>query len=317
MVSYYVSLRLKQFLRFYSFSDIHPVIGVPVTIILFLFASALLFDKAPYPTWLYLAVTISAVAQLQSAKTNGFLKQRVSPSVFFQCKLAENAIMLLPFLAVMAYYRCWWQMLIAIAFILPYSRYSIGIAMPKLKAIPTPYMAYAFEFNLAFRTFFLVYIIYIVLLVTGGLVHNFYVFLVPFFLLLFFLQTAFGLIEEPYYIWVYRSSAAGFLFRKLKTICLSYGITILPFLALGAVFYYSELPAIFLCALIGLLAISGGMLIKYHFYPSTIVVQISQLLFFGFTIACVASPLMLPAVLLFMLFSFFRAKRNIKTMLQC
>jgi hypothetical protein len=62
---------------------------------------------------------------------------------------------------------------------------------------------------------------------------------------------------------------------------------------------------------------TGCLFIKYHFYPSAIVIQISQMLFFVLTVSCLASPLMLPAVVLFLIFSYFRARRNLKYILKC
>lgn len=317
MLFYYVQLRLKQFLRFYSFSDIHPLLGIPVTLLLFIFLSAMLFVKTPYAGWVYCGLAIYIVTELQPAKHNDYLRQMLPRSMFFKAKLAENLVILLPFFLVMAWYHTWLQLLTAIACIIPYSWFNLKMPKPKLKALRTPYAPYAFEHNMVFRSMFVVYIIYILLLVIGAVVQNFYVFLAPFFIMLFFSTTAYSLPEEPFYIWIYKTGAGNFLFSKLKTLVVNYSITFAPFLLLGALFYTSQLPVVLLCLVVGILALAGCLFIKYHFYPSAIVVQVSQLVFFAFTVACMASPLMLPAVVLFLLFSFLRAKRNLKFILKC
>jgi hypothetical protein len=227
-------------------------------------------------------------------------------------------MILSPFVAVMAWYQAWMQIAVAIALIIPYSYFSVKMPKPKLRALRTPFALHAFEQNMAFRSMFLVYIGYLLLLVVGVVSQNFYVFLAPFFILLLLTTTVtYGLPEEPFYIWVYRSGAKVFLFRKLRALLISFGITFLPFALLATIFYSSQLPVVLLCLIVGLLSMVGCLFIKYHFYPSTVVIQISQIVFFGFTVACVASPLMLLVVLPFLVFSFFKAKRNIKYILKC
>jgi hypothetical protein len=317
MVQYYVLLRAKQFIRFYSFSDIHPLRGVPITLGLFTFVSALLYDKAPYPAWIYMVLSVAALTELQNEKTNSFLKQMTSRSTFFKIKLAENSLILLPFVLVMAYYHSWLQLIIAIALVIPYSYSSAKLPKPKLKALKTPYAGYAYEGNFGFRSMFFAYVLYAALLIVGCAVHNIYVFMVPFFILLFCMQAVYGEIEEPIYIWMYRTSAGGFLKKKLSVLFRNYLITFAPFLLLGLVFYYAEWPLLLLCFMAGLLANIGSMLIKYHFYPGRMIVQISQMVFFGCTVACLAMPVMLFAVVLFLLFSAYRARTNLKYILKC
>ncbi|RYD57876.1 MAG: hypothetical protein EOP56_06270 [Sphingobacteriales bacterium] len=317
MLFYYLSLRLKQFLRFYRFSDIHPLIGIPVTLILFAFGSALLFEKVPMPEWLYLIATLGAVMELQGEKTNAYLRQMLSQVNFFKAKLGENLLILLPFIGIMVWKHAWIQIALTIALVVPYSWFSVKMPKPKLKAMRTPFAPYAFEHNMVFRSVSMMYVGYVLLLITGVVVQNFYVFLAPFFLLLFFTIVTYGLPEEPYYIWVYRTGANKFLLRKLKTLVINYLITFSLFALLGAVFYTSQLPMIALSFAVGLLCMIGCLFIKYHFYPSAIVIQISQMLFFALTVSCLASPLMLPAVVLFLIFSYFRARRNLKYILKC
>jgi hypothetical protein len=84
MLFYYTSLRLKQFIRFYRFSDIHPLIGIPVTIVLFIFVSALLFEKVPSAHWLYLGLALAVITELQQEKRNAYLRQMLSRSNFLK-----------------------------------------------------------------------------------------------------------------------------------------------------------------------------------------------------------------------------------------
>lgn len=317
MLSNYLLLRLRQFVRFYSFSDIHPLIGIPVTCLLFAALSAVVYHKAPYAAWVYAGVAMLAITELQNVKTNSFLKQLLTKEVFFKIKLAENMLMLLPFAAVMVYYQSWWQLLTVLVLAVPYSYYSAKLPRPQLKALPSPYKGYAYEANFGFRSMFFGYVLYLLLLVAGCIAQHVYVLMVPFFLLLFCMVAAYGELEEPIYIWTYRTTAGGFLKKKFYTLVRNYCITFAPFLLLGLVFCYAEWQVVLLCFAAGLTAVTGSMLIKYHFYPGRTIVQITQMIFFGCTVAGLAMPPMLAASLLFLAFSAWRAKRNIKTILKC
>lgn len=317
MVSNYIILRLRQFVRFYSFSDIHPLLGIPATAVIFAVLSAVVYHKAPYAHWVYCGLTLLTVTELQNAKTNSFLKQMLTRNVFFRVKLAENLLLLLPFAMVMVYYNSWLQLLAAVAFTLPYSYSSAKLPKPQLKALGTPYSGYAYEANFGFRAMFAGYVLYALLLVAGCIAQNVYVLMVPFFILLFCMVAAYGELEEPVYIWTYRATAGGFLKKKFYTLLRNYSITFAPFLLLGLVFCHREWAIVLLCFGAGLVALTGAMLIKYHFYPGRVVVQITQMLFFGCAVAGLAIPPMLGAALLFLFFSAWRARANLKTILQC
>lgn len=319
MVSTYISLRLKQFARFYSFNGMHPLMGIPLTALLFVALSAYIYYRLPatYAAWVYCAVTIGAITELQNAKSNNFLKQLLSRPAFFKVKLPENLLILLPFVVMMCWQQSWLQLLVVVFFTIPYSFYNSKLPRPQLKAINTPYRGYAYEANFGFRTVFFAYVLYALLLVVGCAVQNVYLLLVPFFLLLFFIQTIYTKMEAPMYIWVYRTTAGAFLRKKFNTLAINYGITFAPFLLLGLVFYTAEWEILLLCFVSGLIATTGSMLIKYHFFQGGVLVQIVQFTFFACIMGGLAMPGMLVTALLFIPYSSWRAKANIKNILKC
>lgn len=317
MVANYIQLRLKQFVRFYSFNGMHPLLGIPLTALVHVVLSALLYDKAPYADWIYAAVAMGTVTELQNDKTNNVLRQMLTKQLFFKVKLLENVMILLPFIIIMAYYQSWLPLLSVLLLIIPYSYSSKKLPKPQIRSLATPYKGYAYEGNFAFRAMFVAYIIYVGLLVVGSLVQNPYVLFIPFFILLYCLQAAYGELESPIYIWTYRMSAGKFLRQKLYTLLRNYIITFLPFLLLGVVIYNEEWQMFLFSFCIGLLSIIGSLFIKYHFYPSRIIVQISQVVFFGITIAGIGVPQMLLLSILFIVYAAYKARRNLQTILKC
>lgn len=317
MVSYYISLRLKQFVRFFSSNGIHPLIGITILLLLFTIASVAIFQKLPYAVWIYLALALFSLLELQPAKMNVVLRQQVTANTFFRAKLLENILITIPFLVFLCYKLEWGPAALLLLTVVPYSYYSFSLPKPRLRTLASPFPAYAFEYHNMFRIVMPVYAIYLLLLIVGVVSGNFYVMLAPFFLLLFVMQTAYGLPEDVSYIWLYRCSAARFLQKKMLALLIAYACSFLPFLLTGLVFYTSSFGMVVVCFIAGLIAMTGALFIKYQFYPSALVTQITQLIFFGFAVSAIASPPVFIILLLFTGFSYVRAKRNIKSILQC
>lgn len=317
MVSYYISLRLKQFARFFSFNGIHPFIGMIILFLLFTIVSVAIFQKLPYAVWVYLVLALFSLLELQPPMMNAMLRHQVRPGTFFKAKLLENILIVIPFVVFLGCKMQWGAAALLLLIVVPYSYYSFSLPKAKLRALPSPFPAHAFEYHNMFRMVMPVYVIYLLLLVVGVISGNFYVMLVPFFLLLFVMQMAYGLPEDVSYIWLYRCTAARFLQKKLLVLLLSYSCTFLPFLLTALIFYTSSFGIAVLCFITGLIALTGALFIKYQFYPSVLVTQITQLIFFGFAVSAIASPPVFIIILLFIAFSYARAKRNLKSILQC
>lgn len=317
MVGYYISMRLKQFWRFFSFNQVNPFIGIIVLPVIFVILSLLLFEKAPYPAWIYTAMAIVSILELQAASSNSFLKEHVNSSTYYRAKLAENILLMLPFTILLIAKNGFVQAGLTIAFVIPYSLYNVKLPKPKLKALKSPYLPYAIEWHNSFRSFVSVYILHLLLLIPGVISGNFYVYLVPFFLLLFFMNTTYAVVEDKFFIWVYRTSARQFLARKLKALAAGYALSFVLFAVVGAVFYAQHIVLLLLCLFAGFVAMAGSLIIKYHFYPGEFVIQLSQMLFLGFVLGGLVSPPLFIVALLIIIFSFFKAKKNLKTILQC
>lgn len=317
MLSYYITLRLKQFLRFFSFNGMHPAIGLPISTCIFVFISAMVYYKAPYAEWVYLLMAVGSVTELQNVKTNSFLQQMVERKTLFRIKLAENLLVLIPLVVVMCYYHSWWQLAIAILFTILYSNWNKKLPRPKVRSLPVPFKGHAYEANFGFRTMFPAYLLYIVLLIVGSLVQNVYVLLVPFFLQVLFVQLSYGEVEGPQYIWMHRMSATTFLKKKFITLLSNYGIIFTPFLLFGLIAYTNEWPLLLLCFMAGLIAVTGGMLIKYQFYPAQFIIQITQLMFLGGALGGLAMPQLLAVCVVYIIYAAVKARKNIKTILKC
>ncbi len=315
MLGYYIHLRLRQFVRFFSFNDVNPLVGIPVLAVLFVFVSLLVFDKLPHAAWVYAGMAALTVAELQQDRTNRYLQSLTDRKTYFRLKLAENLLYYVPFALFLLFRLLFVQFAVCLVFTVVYSAFNVKLARPALKSVRTPYRAYSFEHNYAFRLFFILYLIYIAIMLVAIPAGNVYLFITPYFILLFFVQTAYGLPEEPFYIWVHRMSAGAFLKNKAGQVLRNTFINTLPFLLLGSIFFTGQLVLILICCLFGFVANVGSMLVKYQFYPNDFIVQISQLLLFGFTMACFISPPGIIIVIVFLVYSFFRAKNNLSTYL--
>lgn len=317
MVAYYISLRLKQFWRFFRFNQFHPVLGAILAVAIFAAVSFVWFEKVPYSGWSFSGIAFLLLMELQAANSNKFLAQHVTRQVYFKSKLVENMLLILPFLVTLILKHEYIPATVLSIITFPYSRYNFKIARPKLRALKSPYPAHSLEWHNSFRSFVIVYLLHVLLLVPGIISHNFYVYMVPFFLLLFFLNTVYAVLEDKSYIWLYRNSASSFLFKKAKTMATSYFSTVTLFLISGLVFYPSQIGMLALCTIAGFICLLGSIFIKYHFYPGEFVIQISQLVFMGITLGGLANPSLFLLSVLMLVFSYFRARNRLKSILQC
>lgn len=317
MTAYYLSMRLKQFWRFFPFNGFNPLAGIVLSVVVFAVLSLLVFEKAPEPGWVYLAMAILGLAELQSSDANSYLKEHTTGSAYYSCKLVENILIAIPFAAILLFKQAYLQVGCLFAFIPVYSIANISIPKPKLRALKSPFPAHAFEWHFAFRLFPVVYVLHILLMIPAVIADNFYIMLVPFILLLFILITAYGMLEDRFMIWVYRKTAKAFLWSKFKSLFVGYNISYALFMIVGLIFFTGQAGMLFMCYAAGLIGLTGCMLIKYHFYPGAIVVQISQFVFLGFVIGCFFNPAMVILCLLLMMFSYYKAVAKLKSILSC
>ena len=299
------------------FNQFNPVAGILLLAGIFTGISLMVFEKITHAGWIYTALAVVSIMELQSRKGNDFLEKHVDNVTFYRCKLAENMLVLLPFIVVLIFKHCFLQAVILAVFVIPYSYYNLKFPRPKLKALHSPFLSYAVEWHNGFRMYAGVYVLHVLLLVPGVISGNFYVYLVPFFLLLFFMNSTYGVVEDRFFIWVYRSGAGQFLLKKFKALAAGYALSFALFAVVGAIFYPQHIALLLLCLSGGLIALTGSMLIKYHFYPSEFIIQVSQIIFLALVVGGVINPSLMILTLLMLLFSYFKARNKLQTILGC
>jgi hypothetical protein len=314
MAWYYVTLRLKQFWRFFSFNSIHPLIGILLSVFFFGLFSYIVFVKAPHAEWVYAAVGLLALLQMQNVASNHFLKEKAG-NQYIPAKLAENYLIILPFLIALVCFKAYLQALLLGLVVAPYSVFNISLSKPQAITLRSPYIKYGFEFNYGFRAFSGFYLVYVLLLVVGIVSGNYYIYILPFVMMLFFLCSFFGYVEDPFYVWIYRMTPGRFLLAKARMVIINYAITFSLFLVAGLIAYHSHCVLLLSLTGMGLLAVLGSMLLKYHFYPSALSIQIAQTIFFFLCLLCIIVPVALVFVLSFLLFSYYRARARLKNTL--
>lgn len=317
MIRYYLSIRLKQFWRFFSFNQFNPILGLVLLLAIFLFVSVAIYEKTTYASWIYMSIAIISISEFQQKQANEFLKYNVDSRSYYWVKLIENAMFAIPFIAFLLYENSMIQALIFVVFVLLYSFFNYKIPKPKLKALKSPFLSHAIEWHNTMRTYIVVFVLQLLLLIPAAISDNFYVFAVMFFILLFFINLTYSTVESEFMIWVYRTTTNSFLLKKLKTLSVSYFSSVLLFFVVGVAFYHTHWQFLVLLILLGYLSVLGSMLIKYQFYPHEVAVQISQLIFFGLIVGSFINPAMAALTVLIMLYAYFKAKRKIKFILKC
>ncbi|CAM3847226.1 MULTISPECIES: ABC transporter permease [Flavobacterium] len=267
----YFELQIRMMNRHLSEFGIPPILVYGCTPFLFFYASNELFSRTDYATFFYLFLGLSLIFQLGEKKKNDFLKFTFSKTDYFKIRIAENSLILIPFIFFLIYkeYFITAFLLFVLGFILALMTYENTFNV----SIKTPFFKHPFEFCIGFRKTFSVFILAYFLTFMSIRAENlnlgfFSILMVQFICLNFYTKP-----ESAFYVWIYSMSPKEFIFYKFKIIVLYSTLLCLPIVIALCLFFQNEIITIVGILCLSYFFILTGMLAKYAAYPDAIFIR--------------------------------------------
>jgi hypothetical protein len=278
-MKYYFTLQLKMLNRNISEFGLPPIIGYLLGFIAFLGLSWYLFMKISYANYIYPLIGLSFLSTLNGLARNDFLQSCFSNRQYFQVRLIENILLVLPFVAFLLFKN---NIIIALGMLVISGSFAFFRTKNSFQwSIPTPFYKYPFEFTVGFRKTFFVFIGAYVLTYIAISVENFNLGIFALILSCFTTLSFYAEPEEDYFVWIFSKTPKSFLFSKIKIALLSLTLLCLPiWISLGIAFT-ENLRVLFIFQGLGYLYLVTVLLAKYSAFPRKISVPQGFLLAFG------------------------------------
>jgi len=283
-----------------------PVLGYLLAILVFIIGSFYIFSKTEYAAYIYAFFAISPLTLLSETKRNDFLKTCFVDKDYWNIRIVENLIIVVPFLLFLVFKNEWiiGGGLALVAGLMARFHFNNQLNY----TIPTPFYKYPFEFTIGFRTTFgMVFFAYF-LTVMGISVGNFN--LGIFSLLLIFL-TSFSFYAEPdsqFYVWIYSNKSLSFLLDKIKIGLAYLTVLALPILVSLGCFFSDKIHFLLIGLSLGYIYLLTIILAKYAAFPRGM--NLPETLF-------IIGGVFFPPFLLFVIPSFYRRSiKNLNTVLE-
>ncbi len=301
VISYYLKMMLLRFSRHIRAFGLSPWviwIGMPLCFVLL---HQFLYVREPeFAPFIWTAIALVAILQLNGRDHISFLRQFLAPGAFKTIRLAESILVALPFVALSLLKG---QIILAGAVVVVGVGASLApITLNLQMTIPSPFSKYPFEFTTGFRRWVLLILMAYILGLVALTVDNFN--------LALFSLLSLGLIalgfysgtEPIHYLWIHRFSASAFLWFKMRVAVRDFSLLAIPviviLLSMDLTQWWLVLLTLMICLLLLLMCLLG----KYAYYPA--VIPIVPGLAIGF---CVLFP---PLVLVILPFFYRRAQQN-------
>ncbi|MDR1756344.1 MAG: hypothetical protein LBR65_05200 [Culturomica sp.] len=264
----YIKLQYLLTNRKLSAFGVHPAIGYPLLLLLFIGLSTYLFNKTTFAPYAYTLIALYFTAKLSEIRRNDFLKICFGRIQYRKIRLLENLIVVLPFAIFLLYKEHYIPpfLLVATTILLALLNVNITYNIP----LPTPFYKKPFEFTVGFRNTFFLFIIAYALTAIAVTVNNFN--LGIFSLLLIFLTVLCYYLkpENEYFVWAYSATPAQFLIEKIKTAFRFSFYLCLPILLTLSLFYTENTGVLLLFTALGYLYLVAVILAKYAAFPGEI-----------------------------------------------
>ena len=276
----YFKLQFRMLNRQLVELGIEPFLAYIISPILFYFATVSLFKEVDFAEYIYFFTAVFLILKLSETNRNRFLKQCFSKLEYFQLRIVENSMILLPFLVFLLFYD---QFLIALLLLL--FTIFVPILHFEIKSnftIKTPFYKFPFEFTVGFRNTFYVflgtYFLTYKAIISNNLNLGIFALLLSLVVCLsFYLKS-----EDKFFVWIFALTPKEFITYKLRIMLLYTTLICLPITISLSGFFQDKALIIIGIQCLGYFYLYTGMLAKYFSFPDEI--SIKQAIVFAFLV---------------------------------
>lgn len=305
-MEYYFSLQFTRLKRWIKEIGVHPILGIVIALVLFLFISKLLFLRTNLANWIYPFLAISILINIGNNQHNRQLKIIYNQQKLNIIRLIENGIIALPFLLYLLYEK---EFLIALILFFAAMLFAlISLSSNFQRTIPTPFAKRPFENIIGFRKLFLLIALLYFVIFKAIQVDNYNLGVVSFGALYFIFISCYFKPEQKYFVWIFNDNTNGFFKRKILDAFICSSMITTPALISIIIFYPQNFIIPIAILLVGFIFLVSMIFAKYSAYPREM--NLPQGILFGLS-------LWFPPMLLFIIPIFYRrSKQNLDPILE-
>ncbi len=264
-MQYYFKLQMKRIDRWFTTIGLPFAWGLVLGIILFTIGSFALFYKTEFAPMLYVLIALMLLGTHAQSMAVQQSKRLFTSNQYYQIRLIENGLILLPFIIFLLYQQ---QSTVALGLLLCGLLFAFfGKAYVFPFVLPTPFARKPFEYIVGFRKTWALLILAYFIFFQALQVDNFNLVLGTIGLL-FLIHASYYVQAEPeIYLWNYNKSASAFLRHKIDFALSNALVCSLPMLLISLLYYSERLPILAAIFGVGLLVVLLLVLAKYSAYP--------------------------------------------------
>ncbi len=292
--------------RHFTEMRIHPALGYIFSILIFIGASIVLFNRIEIANYIYAAVSISLTQRLSEINRNTFLKICYSKTEFRKIRLTENIISTLPFLLFLIFKSNYISAFVVLS--ISCSLSFINIENKFNFTLPTPFKKNPYEFILGFRKTWIFLICTILLAIAAIQVNNFNLGAFALICSLLVCSSYYSPIENEFYVWMYSLKPSEFIFQKIKILLLHIIILNMPISLILTFYFPTKLLILSIIFAFGILASITSLLMKYSIFPQKTSISLGIIVAFSF--------INFPLLLITLPYLYRKTRTNLKTVLE-
>jgi hypothetical protein len=283
-----------------------PAIAWIVLPAIFISLSFYLFYKTPFAQYIYILMAVSLTVHFTGTDRNDFLKYCFDHRDYYRVRIAENTLLILPFIIFLVCNNY----IVSAGILLALSAASAFISFrSNLQfTIPTPFYKKPFEFISGFRKMWWAFLCCYLLTVIAIVVHNFNLGIVTLIAVLLFCISFYSATETAFYVWVHSLTPRQFLQQKILTAALQATLLTLPIAISLCIFYLDQINMIGLFFCLGHIYLATAVCAKYSAFPQPVGLQQAILLAAGIPLP--------PMLILIIPYLYFHSLKKLRKFLQ-
>lgn len=261
----YFSLQFRMTNRKLVALGLHPLFAYLLGIAGFVLITEYLFAKTDFARYFVLMAALGLLLNIAEKNRIEFLKIVFGEIRSRQIRIAENILLVLPFLMVLLFHAAYRESvsLLMLSPALAFNSYKTRINF----TLPTPFYRKPFEFIVGFRTTFFLFPLTYILAFIAVSVDNFNLGIFALMIVFLVSLTFYAKPEDEYYVWSFSMRPPFFLFEKLKTATIYAALLALPIVIILIGFYPEKADVTLLFILAGFAFLWTIILGKYSAYP--------------------------------------------------
>ncbi len=249
-------------------AGVEPLLGYLLGLVGFVLVSEYIFQKSEFAKYFVILASLSVLFRLTDKNRINFLRSTFGDKVKNRIRLFENAILCLPFIAVLLSHSFFTES--AALFLASMVLALVSFESNASFTIPTPFSKRPFEFAVGFRKSLAIILMSYAIMPISIRVDNLNLGIFSMALITFVALNFYTKPEPKYYVWAHASSPRTFVINKVLVASAHLSILVAPVFITLLAFFPTQFDVILFYSGLSFLFLWTIILAKYSAFPREI-----------------------------------------------